>query len=164
MRPVHSRPESRWRMTCARGVALAAVLCVPLVASVVAADDGDHPTGDPAIPPGEEELIASMLGRGMALHDCTLISGGVEYTTIKATYDCPGGEVTLQLDHRRNATATSTQTGQFAITVQSGSPPLGFGDALASLIRSQEDDFQWSWPQQYDGAAEDDNAGDNAAE
>jgi len=163
MRPVHSRPESRWRMTCARGVALAAVLCVPLVASVVAADDGDHPTGDPAIPPGEEELIASMLGRGMALHDCTLISGGVEYTTIKATYDCPGGEVTLQLDHRRNATATSTQTGQFAITVQSGSPPLGFGDALTSLIRTQEDHFQWSWPQ-YDAAAEDDNADDNAAE
>ena len=104
-----------------------------------------------------------MLGRGMALHDCTLISGGVEYTTIKATYDCPGGEVTLQLDHPRNATATSTQTGQFAITVQSGSPPLGFGDALTSLIRTQEDHFQWSWPQD-DAAAEDDNADDNAAE
>jgi len=163
MRPVHSRPESCWGMICARGVALAAVLCVLRAASVVAADDGDYPPGDPAIPAGQEQLIASMLGRGMALHDCTLISGGVEYTVIKATYACPGGAVTLRLDHPRNATVTSAQTGQFAITVQSGSPPLGFGDALTSLIRSQEGGFQWSWPQ-YDAAAEDDNTDDNAAE
>ena len=163
MRPVHSRPESRWRMTCARGVALAAVLCVPLVASVVAADDDDYPAGDPAIPPGEEQLIATMLGRGLALHDCTLTSGGVEYTVIKATYDCPGGEVALELGHPRNATVTSTQTGQFAITVEGGSPPPGFQDALASLIRSQEEEFEWSWPQ-HDAAAENDDADDDAAE
>ena len=145
MRPVHSRPASR-RMTCGRGVALAAVLCALLAASVVAADD-DYPTGDPAIPPGEEEVIASMLGRGLALQYCTLASGGVDYTVIKATYDCLGGAVTLELGHPRNATVTSTQTAQFAVTVQSGSPPPGFQDALASLIRSHEQNFEWSWPE-----------------
>ena len=141
-------------MICGRGVALAAVLCALLAVSVVDADD-DHPSGDPAIPPGEEEVIAAMLGRGMALHQCTLISGNVEYTVIKATYGCPGGEVMLELGHPRNAASTSTQTAQFAIDVQSGAPPPAFQDALASLVRSQEERFTWSWPE-YDAAAEDD--------
>ena len=103
-----------------------------------------------------------MLGRGMFVHDCTLASGGVEYTVIKATYACPGGAVSLQLDHPRNATATSTVTTQFAITVQSGSPPPGFENALASLVRSQEDGFQWSWPED-DAAADDDDADEDGA-
>src|SRR5262245_31423224 len=107
----------RPHMICARGVALVAVLCGLLATSVVAADDGGYAGVYPAIPPGEEEVIASMLGRGVALQGCMFTGGGVEYTVIKATYACPGGQVTLQLDHPRNASATSTQTGQFAITV-----------------------------------------------
>src|SRR4051794_12652368 len=114
-----------------RGIALAAVSCLLLAAAVVAAGDGDQPMGDPAIPPGEEELIAGMLGSGMALRDCTLVSGGVEYTAITATFACPAGEVVLRLDHPRRATATSLLTGRFAVTLQSGAPPPGFGDALA---------------------------------
>ena len=153
MRSVESRPTSLWRMICRRGVALAAALCALLAASVVAAGDDDHPTGEPAIPPGEEGVIAAMLGRGMMVNECTLIRGGVEYTVIKATYNCLAGEVTLELGHPRYATAASIQTGQFAITVQSGSPSAGFQDALASRVRSQEQNFAWSWPQ-GDAAAE----------
>ena len=161
MRAVHSGSPSRWRMMCGRGVALAVVL---LAGSVISADGDEYPPGDPAIPPGEEEVIAAMLGRGMALHDCTLISGGVQYTVIKARYNCfPGNEVTLELGHPRNATLPSIQTGQFAITIQSGTPPPGFQDALASLVRSREGAFEWSWPE-YDPAAENDDADDDAAE
>jgi hypothetical protein len=98
-----------------------------------------------------------MLGRGMALPQCTLISGGVEYTVIKATYHCLGGEVALELGHPLTAATTSTQTGQFAITVQRGSPPPDFGDALVSLIRSREQNFAWTWAE-YDAAAKDDDA------
>jgi hypothetical protein len=149
MRPVHSHPVSRWRMTCGRGVALAALLSASLAASALAAGDE---FGDPAIPPGEEELIGAMLGRGMTFHDCTLTSGGVQYTVIKATYNCLlGGEVTFELAHPRNAAGASTLTGQFAIKVQSGSPPPAFQEALTSLIRSQEANFVWSWPA-YEGA------------
>ena len=157
MRPVQSRRPSRSCTTRARGVALAALSCALLAASVVAANDGDVPIGEPAIPPGEEELIAGMLGRGMALRDCTLASGGVEYTVIKATYACPAGAVSLVLDHPQNATAASMVTGQFAVTLQSGAPPAGFGEALASLIRAREAAFVWSWPE-HEGAAADDEA------
>ena len=156
MRPVQSRPESRWRMLHGRGVGLAALVCALLAASLVAADDDDNPGGDPAIPPGEEELIGAMLGRGMALHQCALVSGDVEYTTIKATYRCLGGEVALELAHVGSARASSTQTRQFAITVKRGSPPPGFRRDLAALVRSSEGNFEWSWPEsatQDDGDA-----------
>src|SRR5262245_40231040 len=142
MRPVHDRPASRWRMICGYGATLAAAWCVWLAAAVVAADDGDAPVA-PVIPPGEEALIASMLGRGKALPNCTLVSGGVEFNVITATYSCIYGQVTIALDHPRNATSNSTQTGQFAVRVQSGSPPPGFEDALVTLVRSQEGSFEW---------------------
>ncbi len=154
MRPVHSHSASPWRMMCGRGVALAAVLCTLVGASVVAADDD---AGDPVIPPGEEQVIANMLGRGIGLQYCNLVSGGVEYSVIKATYNCLGNQVTVELGNPRNATATSIQTGQFAITVQSGSPTAGFQDALASLVRSQEANFQWTLPR-HEAPTEDDDA------
>jgi len=157
MRPVQSHSASPWRMMCGRGVALAAVLCTLLGASVVAADD-DGDTGDPVIPPGEEQLIANMLGKGIGLQYCNLVSGGVEYSVIKATYNCLGNQVMVELGNPRNATATSIQTGQFAITVQSGSPTAGFQDALASLVRSQEGNFQWTLPQHEAATANDDAA------
>jgi hypothetical protein len=144
-------------MTRHRSIALAGVFCTLLAAPVVAAGDDDDPTGNPAIPPGEEQLVATMLGRGMGLQYCTLVRGGVEYSVIKATYSCISGEVTLELRHPRYATVTSTQTGKFAIAIQSGSPPPGFQDTLASFVRSGERDFEWSWPE-HDAAAEDDDA------
>jgi len=144
---------------CGRGVALTAVLYASLAASVVAAEDGP---GDPAIPPGEEEIIGAMLGRGMPVSDCRLVSGGIRYTVIRATYSCvPAGEFTVELGHPRNATRTSVRTGQFAITVQSGTPPPDFQDALAALVRSREGYFEWSWPA-YDPAAENEDADDSA--
>lgn len=158
MRPVHTRPASRWRMICGYGGTLAAVWCVWLAASVAAANDGDAALA-PVIPPGEEAVIADMLGRGKTLPHCTLVSGGVEFNVITATYSCIYGNVTIALDHRRNATANSTQTGQFAVTIQSGSPPPGFADALTTLVRSQEGSFEWRWPERDAPVpAEDDDA------
>jgi len=83
-------------MTCGRAVALAFVSYALLAASVVAATDAESPTLEPVIPPGQEALIAGMLGRGMALPDCTLVSCGVDHTVIEATYDCVDGDVTLR--------------------------------------------------------------------
>jgi hypothetical protein len=108
----------------------------------VAADDV---APDPAIPPGEEAVIAAMLGKGGALQSCVLTSGGVEYSVIKATYACPGSAVSVRLDHPRNAAPTSMLTGQFAITVDGGAPPAGFVNALASAVRAQERSFEWGW-------------------
>src|ERR1051325_2096088 len=139
MRPIHSRSALRWRM----GIVLAAASCALLPASIVTADD-DSPTGDPAIPPGQEQLVARMLGRGMGLSQGTPIGGGLEYTVIKATYHCLGGVVALELSQPRTPAMTSVQTGRFAITVQRGSqsPPPAFQDALVALIRSQQQNFE----------------------
>src|SRR5438105_10179443 len=100
-----------------------------------------------------------MLGKGTRIGGCELIRSRVEYTVIKATYKCPhhGGRVAFELCHPLNVTAPSSiQTGQFAITLQSGSPPLSFQDALVSRIRSRETDFVWTWaePAAVDDALE----------
>lgn len=155
------RPVVGGHVIRARGIALAAVIWGLVATCVVAADEGGDPAVDPAIPPGEEEIIAGMLGRGAAVQHCTLVRGGVDYTVIDAVYDCPGGEVSVQLAHPWKATATSIQTGQFAITVQGGSPPRGFEEALARLVHAREDDFQWGW--QESDAPPDDGADDSAA-
>jgi hypothetical protein len=161
MRAVRSHSGSSWLTTTRRGLALTTLCYASLAAaSVVAAEDyGDR---YPAIPPGEERLIAAMLGRARLVRDCRLISGGVEYTVIKAIYDCPRGQVTLELGHLLNATEESIQTAQFAITIQSGSPPPGFQEALLSLIRSRETHFVWTWPSA--DAPFEDATGDDAAE
>ena len=93
----------------------------------------------------------------MALPDCTLVRCGVDYTVIVATYSCLDGGVTIELGHPQNATDTSITTAQFAITVQSGTPPPDLQDALVSLIRSREADFVWGW-QESAAAAENDDA------
>ena len=156
MRAVHSRSKSSWLTTSARGLALTTLCYASLAAPVAAADRY------PAIPPGEERLIAAMLGRARLIRDCKLISGGVHYTVIRATYNCPRtGQFTLELGHLLNATEESVQTGQFAIAVVSGSPPPDFGEALLSRIRSRESEFVWTVAE--DAPAEDD-AGDYDAE
>ena len=162
MRAVRSHSAFSWLTMCGRGLALATLWCALLAASAVAADEDDYATRNPAIPAGEERLIAAMLGRGTLVRDCKLISGGVEYTVIVATYNCPHGQVTIELGHPQDATGPFTPTEQFAITVQSGSPPPGFQDDFLSRIRSRENDFVWIWPENAPVQGVD--AGDDGAE
>src|ERR1700688_3359491 len=111
----------RWSV-CARCVGHAAritVLCALLCAPVLAAEDEVSDRGDPAIPPGQEELVAAMLGRGETLPGgCALAGGGPDHTLIKAVYACPSGDVVFELDHPSTAADTATQTANFAITLQ----------------------------------------------
>jgi hypothetical protein len=156
MLPAQSRPFGG--QSCGRAIALAAGLCALLSASIVGAQDDGGPATLPAIPPGEETLIAAMLGRGALVRDCKLVSGGVEYTAIKAVYHCPHGDVALELGHPENATGPSTETGQFAITVLAGTPLPGFADDLLSRIRSREDRFTWIRTEDNSGVEDDDAA------
>ena len=109
MRPVRGRPESRWRRRCA---AHRAGRRVVRTARLPRRGCGcwRPANGRSCNPSGEEELIAGMLvGEAWPFMTARSSSGGVEYTVIKATYDCPGSEVTLRLEHPRNATMTSTR-------------------------------------------------------
>jgi hypothetical protein len=108
-----------------------------------------HPTRSPAgeqvvIPPGKEDLLADMLGRGATLPgECRFDGGKADGPSIQSTYACPGGVVIVELLHPSNAPADATRTEQFAIVVRSGSPPAGLVDGLAATVRARESGFQW---------------------
>ena len=132
-------------------------LCVG--AGRAAADDDG-----PVIPPGQEELLLAMLGRGTALPDgCALADGRIEHTAVKATYTCPLGDVILVLSHPSVAPATATQTERFALTVDSGSPPISLTDALAARLRAREGEFTWLWPAEVEPDPIDDATGERLA-
>ena len=157
---MHDRSDRR--VIWGRGLALAAMLGTLLATSVVAAEDDDAATVDPVIPPGEEQVVADMLGRGAGLQYCTLVSGGIRDNVISGVYNCVGNEVRVELGNLRNATATSIQTRQFAVSVQ-GSPTAGFQEDLVARVRSAEGNFQWTRPER-DAPAPGGDDSDAAAE
>jgi hypothetical protein len=151
----------RWWNACRPSVGRAAgaiLVGALLFTPALAADEAPVPAG-PMIPPGQEELLLAMLGKGMTLAGCTLTGGEVVYTTITATYACAGGPAVFELSHPSTAARSAIQTAQFALTLQSGSPPRSLADALVSLIRSREDAFEWEILPGADDAPEGD-AGD----
>lgn len=100
--------------------------------------------GDLVIPPGQEELLADMLGRAAELPDgCQLVSGQVDYRVVRVKYKCPAGETVFELVHPTQADGAVKSTDRFAINVKSGSPPDSLVAALESRIRSKEGGFEW---------------------
>jgi len=148
MRPAHRHSASLGRRF-ARVAVVSACLLAPVCAPQCIAAEVD----EPAIPPGQDELLADMLGRGVPLSECEMIGGEANYTTITATYMCREGEVIVELAHRDAGDRSSTPTDRFAITLQNGSPPHGFVDALVSRVRSREAAFEWKWPAREDARA-----------
>lgn len=129
------------------GTRAVAVLIAFLLAPVYAAEEDGALVDGPSIPPGQEELLLKMLGKGTALPDgCRLTDGRVEYTVVEATYKCRAGEVVLELAHPSEAFRDDVQTEQFTFAVIDGSAPESLTDAVGALIRSGENDFEWTWP------------------
>jgi hypothetical protein len=133
------------------------ILCVGLGAPVFAQEE-EEPRApfEPAVPPGNEELLLDMLGSGASLpENCSFANGQVEYTIVRASYRCPTGDVVVELAHPDRASPFSVQTERFALTVQEGSPPESLADAVAALIREREESFEWtSLPEDEAAAAE----------
>jgi hypothetical protein len=96
------------------------------------------------IPPGKDDLIADILGRGATLPgQCRWDGGKADGPSIQSTYACPGGAVIVELMHPSTAPADAIRTEKFAIVVRSGSPPAGLIDGLAAAVRARESGFQW---------------------
>jgi hypothetical protein len=107
-----------------------------------------EPLSEPlaVIPPGHEDLLADMLGRGVTLPgECKFANGQIERDTVIASYACPTGALVVALRHPDKAPEGATFTRQFALGVQSGSPPAGFVDALKARIGDREREFEWTW-------------------
>lgn len=120
--------------------AAALLLCAFLSAAAAQA----APAGEPVIPPGQEEVLAEILGQGKAFPaGCTLTGGRIDPTAVTGEFECPGGGVTLELRHPSRAPENSVRTERFAIVVRGGSPPAAFSDAFESWVRSHESAFEW---------------------
>ena len=98
----------------------------------------------PLIRPGQEGVIADMLGRGELLSgSCRLVEGQIDGARVTGTYSCPEGRVGVRLDHPSRAPDDATRTKDFAVVLVAGSPPPGFLDALTERVRRVEPSFQW---------------------
>lgn len=96
------------------------------------------------IPPGQEELLADMLGRGQTLPGgCTFTNGQIEKTAVVGTYTCSGGEVVAELQHPSLAPADAPHTATFALVVRKGALPADLSAALLERIGAREGGFQW---------------------
>jgi hypothetical protein len=135
---------------------------VPVAAVTAAEHEGpaeearEPETDEPraVIPPGQEDLLAEMLGRGAPLASgCTFAGGHADGPSVRVTYTCPSGEVVLELAHPDQARSTTAKTERFAITLQSGSPPDELVADLVSRIRSRENLFEWKWIGRRRGAS-----------
>lgn len=108
----------------------------------------EEPGPDPVavVPPGQEDFFADMLGRGASLPGgCTLSGGQIDGQTVRATYNCTGGEVVFELVHPDLAERGATKTKRFAIVLKRGAAPDGLVADVASRIRAREATFEWKW-------------------
>jgi len=135
-------PTAAWRV----GLLLAWSVLICAISSVHAGVTLAETTAPRyAIAPGQEELLAEMLGRGAELPGgCRMTSGSVERDRARASYDCAGGTAEVVLGQPQAAPAGALPTDKFGVSVRSGSPPAGFVDALTDRIRSAEAGFRWS--------------------
>lgn len=128
-----------------------ALLGVLLLAAAVRAQE---PTPEPpvvteegpfaVIPPGQEELLGEMVGRGSELPGgCTLTAGRIEQAAVSATYACRDGEVVIELVHPHVAGRGATRTERFAVQAARGTPPEGLVAAIADRVRAREQVFEW---------------------
>jgi hypothetical protein len=128
----------------ASSVARAAVCCALLAAPAFSAEEEPVAANELVVPPGQDDLLAAMLGRGIPLPDgCSFAGGQADGAVIRAAYACPTGAVVFDLVHPTNQVASNVQTASFALTLQSGSPSDAFVVALMSLIHSREGSFHW---------------------
>jgi len=129
------------------GARIAVGQAEPGGAGTPAEAEAERESGSTAvIPPGREELLAEMLGRGATLPgDCKFAGGNVERTFVAASYTCPQGEVVFELRYPGTGPAGATQTSRFAVALKQGAPPDGLADALVSRVRSHESTFEWQW-------------------
>jgi hypothetical protein len=115
-----------------------------LVARTAAAGAETQERVDRVIPPGQEELLAEMLGRGMALPGgCRFDGADADGAIVTARYACDAGRAVIELRPPGDA-PTALRTQQFTIVVRGRSVPAGLSEAVAELIRAREARLEWT--------------------
>jgi hypothetical protein len=92
-----------------------------------------------ALPDGQEDLIASMLGKGEPLPGpCVFDGGRIDGEAIFATYACPSGAFKVELHVLRPDSTATMRTRHFALVVDAAAAPNGFAEELAARIQARE--------------------------
>jgi hypothetical protein len=95
------------------------------------------------IPPGQDELVAHMLGGGEVLAGgCRLRDARIEEDHIAVSYDCDAGPAKIELDHPESAVPGAITTARFAL-VAKGDGEDALLQALAARLRESETSFVW---------------------
>ena len=108
--------------------------------TIATADRGSHTV----VLPGQEELIADIVGSGVTLPGGCQFTGGNIDDTVRAHYACDTGPVTIQLSHRGTASSAVAETTYFRIRVIEGSPPPDLVEALVARTRAREENVRWT--------------------
>ncbi len=118
--------------------------CVLLV--LLVGPSASASSGEAVIPPGQEDLLARLLGlRAELPGKCTFTNGEVQHTTVQVTYDCLGGAVVFRLVHPSKAPSGAIESTKFALIEESGTPPPGLATALVERLQKGESEFEWLW-------------------
>lgn len=105
----------------------------------LAADVDPH-----VIPPGQEALLAAMLGKDLALPGgCRWTGASIDRTTVASHFTCGDREHLLTLCHPSGPCAASAAatTNAFAL---SGDLPAPLLEVLAQRLREGESTFLWA--------------------
>jgi hypothetical protein len=145
------------------GAGIATLFLAVAFSTARAQEEGEPGRGyEAVVPPGQDELLATMLGRETTLPGhCRFNGGRADGPLVQVKYACPAGEVVVDLVHPSVAPDESQVTERFALTLRSGKPPTGLTDSLFWLIRSKESQFEWSW-NAVDEAPEAEGTGDDS--
>lgn len=124
---------------------LVAIVAVTLAAATAGAQDLHY-----AIPPGQEDLLADMLGRGVPLPGpCRWDGASVESVRIRARYVCDrsASREELILVHPTVAPPDAVRTARFALIDPRHALPAAVITEIASRVRAREARWMWSLPE-----------------
>jgi hypothetical protein len=109
-----------------------------LLASAARADVGH------AMPPGQEDLVAEMLGRGEELGGCRLVQVDMHPSAIEGTYRCQEVHdgVAVVLEYPSTDSRMTFSTLKFAVSAR-GPAPEALLDALRRRILEHEAGWHW---------------------
>jgi lysophospholipase L1-like esterase len=98
--------------------------------------------GAPVLPGGQEDAVATLLGRGAELPGgCTWTGAAIERDFVRSTYACRGAPAVLELRHP-SASDGGACGGPFCVT---GDAPAELLAALAERARALESTVRWEY-------------------
>jgi hypothetical protein len=134
--PPRHHPDARGHLV---GFALGIAFFVLLPPSLARADTGH------AVPPGQEDLVAEMLGRGQPMGGCLLTQVDMKPAAVEGTYQCEedGGLVGVVLEYPSPGRPAAFTTQEFSVSTRD-EPPAELLAALRNRITEREADWRWA--------------------